>query len=527
MKKQQREALDLETLLTHRELFGLTTATNVQRAVCRVLDGKPLGELWDDPEVRAVLGGVRPPEVMPLELILLAGIRAAKSLLSAACAFRAVQTCDLSSLRPGEIARVPVVSVDKDKAGIIFDHLKGTLLAKSALRSFLVGEEQESLLIRQGSTGRIVEVVITAGKRAGSSLVGRWLAGAVFDEAPRLLGSDDGVVNLEDSRRAILGRMLPGAQILYPGSPFAPEGPIYEWVQEFFGHPTRELVVMKGPGRAFNPVYWTPEKETQLKKQDPIAYRTDALGEFADGETQVFLQEELDAVERATDAPVPFIKNHFYVATMDPATRSNAWTLTVWTCDGMGPSMEPMYSVVLAKQWVPKGTPLSPRAVFTEMADDLFEYGLVGVTTDQWSVDSLSDVAAHLPSRPDGSPRKLELFEETATQQTRYDGIKTLHVLVQEHRVSLPRNPMLRQDLMGVKRRVTQGGIIYALPRTRDGRHADYVPPLALGATNPPRLPAPPEPARDRDLLAALARLNAPADPMLGAIGRMTGTRLG
>jgi len=39
---------------------------------------------------------------------------------------------------------------------------------------------------------------------------------------------------------------------------------------------------------------------------------------------------------------------------------------------------------------------------------------------------------------------------------------------------------MLRADLLSIRKRVTMNGIAIELPRTADGRHADYGPSLAL-----------------------------------------------
>ena len=79
--------LPLEVLLTSSEGFGLTTATPVQRAICRASDGIELGELWDDPTVRQAFGGAC-PRVAPLEFVILAAIRCGKSLFSAAKAIQ-------------------------------------------------------------------------------------------------------------------------------------------------------------------------------------------------------------------------------------------------------------------------------------------------------------------------------------------------------------------------------------------------------------------------------------------------------
>lgn len=505
---ESQEFPTLEELFTGVEWFGLVDATPAQRAACRVLEGRPIGDLWKYKNVREAFRGVKPPELAPFEFVLLAGIRAAKSLLAATVAFRAAMTVDLSKLLPGETARIPIVSVDKDKARIIFNHLVGTMLAKDRLRPFLADEPTDGLVKIARPDGFIVEILVTAGRRAGASLVGRWLAGCYFDEAARMLGSDEAVVNLEDSRRAVIGRMLPGAQLLYPSSPFAPEGPIYRWTEEFWGKPTADLVVMRAPGKAMNPSYWTDERLADLKRRDPITYRTDGLAEFADSEYSVFTAEDLDACMRPAEGAVEPKSLHFYVATMDPATRSNAWTLTVWTCTEGAP--KPRYSVVLAKQWVPRGERLSPITVLTEISDEIIPYGIDTVYTDQWSVDAMADLAATIPPTPDGAPRSLMLVDENTTVSNRYEGIKTLQLLVEERRLEIPRDHTVKQDLIRVKRRVTTDGIKFVLPRSSDGRHADYVPALALATFFLPPAPAPPPRAVDDPMLQReLARIAA------------------
>lgn len=74
----------LEALLTDPKLFGLTTATPVQRAICRIADGEPLGELADDPVVMDAVGDCSSiAGIRPREMAILSGIRVGKSLLSA------------------------------------------------------------------------------------------------------------------------------------------------------------------------------------------------------------------------------------------------------------------------------------------------------------------------------------------------------------------------------------------------------------------------------------------------------------
>jgi hypothetical protein len=177
--------IPLERLLISPAAFGLTTASPLQRAVCRIIDGLPLEALSSCAEVRAAVGDIAMlPNAPPAEVLLLSGIRAAKSLIAAATAVRASQTCDLSGLGAGETPRVSVVSLTTDLAKVVFDHIVGNVLARPALKALLIGEPTSDIIVLRHPSGRPVEIKVVAGARAGASLVARWSAGCIFD-APR------------------------------------------------------------------------------------------------------------------------------------------------------------------------------------------------------------------------------------------------------------------------------------------------------------------------------------------------------
>jgi hypothetical protein len=253
--------LSLERLVTSSAGFGLTTASPLQRAICRIADGRGLGPLAEVPEVRRAIGDVDAlPRERPAELMILSGIRVGKSLLAAAIAVRASQTCEIGHLGPGEIPRVSVVSLRLDLAEVVFRFIVGNLQAKPALRPLLAEDPTSDSVMLRHPTGRLVEVKVVAGARAGSTLVARWSAGCIFDEAPRMVGAEDGVVNFDHAHDAVIGRLLPGAQIVSIGSPWAPFGPIYDRVQERWGKPAEDLVIVRAPAYDMNPVTWTPRR---------------------------------------------------------------------------------------------------------------------------------------------------------------------------------------------------------------------------------------------------------------------------
>jgi hypothetical protein len=503
-REQTGAKVRLEWLLTSPKAFGLTTATAAQRAICRAADGENLDELWKHPDVPGIFGGVRPPEIAPKKLIILAGIRGGKSLLTAAKAIAASQNCNLSQTSAGDEIRIPVLATDKDTARVVFSHIVGNLQAKPLLRALMIGDPTaESVWLRHPS-GRPIEIKVTAMSKSGSTLVGRWLASCIFDEAPRMAGADDAVQNLEDAIAAIEGRILEGGQILMPGSPWAPFGPIYDLVTQHFGKPDSNVCVVRAPGPLMNPRYWTPERCEKMRTQNPGAHRTDVLGEFADPEEAIFSSVELDAATRPSELrELPPMPLQYYAFAMDPATRGNAWTLVGLTCTGLGGAtgVSPKFSVPIVRQWIgSKTSPLKPAAVLAEIAEICKRYRCDTVTTDQHSVDALRDIA---------DLYGLTLLEETINAKNRLPMVENARVLISHGLLDLPNDQQFRTDLLAVKRRITQNGVTLILPKTGDGRHADYVPALGLVLGQPPWQPAVPAPAVDADFERALSAVRA------------------
>lgn len=461
--------MNLETVLTSASGFGLSQASPLQRAICRVADGLPLADLADDLDVATALAcdASALPGSLPPELYVLSGIRCGKSLLAAALAVRATQIVDVSKLGPGEIPRVSVLSLKLDSAKVILDHIEGALRS-SALKALIVKElDSEGVTLRHPS-GRPVEIKVVAGARAGGSLVSRWSAGAIFDEAPRMLGGEDGVVNFDHARDAVVGRLLPGAQLVALGSPWAPFGPVYDTTMEHWGKPTAHRVVIRGTGPKMNPTWWTPERCAALEKSNPVAYRTDVLGEFADPEGGLIPPEDLDAVLLDGPLPTSVLRQHEWIAAMDPSSggsKRNAWTLVVAARDDDGSVI-----VAHAQEWRGLGPDDTLKAIGVALAP----FRCTTIFSDQYAASALADLAEkrgmRVTLRTTTAASKLAMFDDLAT-------------LVTSKKIGIPRHPGLLADLRSIRRRVTQAGASIHLPKTADGRHCDFAPAIALAVS--------------------------------------------
>lgn len=458
----------LEWWLTDENAFGLTTATPLQRAICRLADGKPLRELSDDPTVRRSLGVDGSIELIgkPRELAVLAGIRGGKSLLAAAIACRASQQCDVSRIGAGEVPRVSIVSLTRDLADVVFSHVVGRLTQSSLLAGLVVGQPSTDSIHLRHPSGRTVQIKVVAGARAGASLVARWSAGCVFDEFPRMVGESEGVVNWDDSRAAVYARLLPGAQIINIGSPWAPVGPAYELVRDHWGKPTRSIVVIRAQAPDLNPMWWTTERVAEAAAGDAEIYRTDVLAEFRTPNEALFASDVLESITRREPETLPFDEACTYTAAMDPATRGNGWTLVIVTRKG-GKKI-----VVKACEWIgSKSSPLNPEHILQEIARVCGAYRVTQIDTDQYMGDALQALARR-------SGITLGIHNWTADQRASlYLSVRTRFDMGE---VELAPVSQLRSDLLNVRKRITARGVTIDLPETQDGRHCDYAPALVL-----------------------------------------------
>lgn len=461
--------IDTEQLVTSPVGFGLTTATPVQRAACRVRDGLPLGELASDADVQSAFGGIEALSQLPgehgskpVEFFNVASARTFKTGMACASAIVDTQTVDVSGLGHGEIARISIVSLKLDVADVPYRRTLETLRASPVLAPLLVDATADTLTIRHPS-GKLIEVCVVAGSRAASGLVARWCAGAIFDEAPRMTGREDGVVNLADALSAVRERLLPGAQIQCIGSPWAPSGPVYDVVQSYFGKPTDDIVVMRTTGPAGNPSYWTPERLERLQLKDEVAWRINALGEFIAPESGLLSPVSIRQNTRETPLEVAPEDGGLYGAAID--VGRGRWTLViteVFTAEDNLTS----FRVVLAREVVS----LSPDAAWREIAETCGPYGVKAASVDQYAAPESASIAAR---------HGLRLLEVPWTPALRLEAFSDLATLAHSDRIEFAPDRLMQRDMRAVRKRATQNGYTIVLPQTSDGRHCDFAPALA------------------------------------------------
>jgi hypothetical protein len=467
---------------------GLRTPTQVQRAIARAMDGIDLDELWDEKLVRQAFGGKKPPPVQPRTMVVLAGTRGGKSILASRRIVRSAFTCDISGLVDGDQVKVPCVATALDTADYVFTHALAACRSVR-LQASIVGKPLNASfrIARMGPVSE-VELTTVALSGKGSNLVGCWLGGAAFDEAPRMASEQESVRSLKASRRSVADRILPGGQELLIGSPYGPSGDVYELWKERFGHPDEDVCVVQASGPMLNPTHWTPELLEMLKRKDPFVYITSGCGEFADPPDSLIPSKCLEKQLGKTAS-----KNRKdgveYIAALGAAERGAGWSLVVLgTTENRGGQR--VMEEAVSKQWFNiAGNPLQSRKTLKEVADIVKDFGLDAVWMNQRFVDSYFDAAEAVG---------LGLIGVPVEANERIELMDKLRDAIVEGRLQLTSNRQQYSDLIHVQKKPTVNGITVQYPSSGEGVACDFVEPLGLCVKYAPDAPIRISPAKAR-----------------------------
>lgn len=480
-----------EELLTSPEYYGLDEATAVQRMICRVVDGLPLGDLWKEKNVKKALGGKRPPEKQPATVVIIAGTRGGKSMLAGSRGVRSALTCDLSGLVSGDRVRIPCLATGKDTAGFIHAHALA-LMKTPRLAGLLVGRPLAASFEVSRENGHDIEISTIALSAQGNNIVGSWLGGVVFDEAPRMGSEITSVRSLKASRQAAADRVLPGGQEMLVGSPYAPSGDVYELWRTRFGHPDEDIVVIQASGPMLNPKHWTPALLEKLRVTDPFTYVTSGLGEFADPADSMIPSKSIERMMRADDEAPPrkdaegALKIE-YVAALAAAERGNSWVLTVVGTTGKTQGDLWTLEQAVAKQWVPEvGKPLEATTVLTEAKAICARYGLDQAFINKRFVLSYLEQANAID---------FGLIGVDLEADERIEACDKLRDAIVEGRLSLTANRQQYADLQHVRKVPTVNGIVIQYPSSGDSMACDFVQPMGLCVVYAPDPPGDAAPA--------------------------------
>lgn len=279
---------------------------------------------------------------------------------------------------------------------------------------------------------------------------------------------------------------MPEARVVMISSPM---GLVDAHAEAFAKGDTDDQLTAFAPSWEANPTL-TPERCRKLARGNEVAYQRE-YGAIPQAEDELSLfdgqlvnlaartprmlteDERLLKVNPLDLAPD---ERHRYVAVIDPATRGNAWTLVIACL-----SDKFVRRICLARDWVgTKAKPLVPGVVFAEIKRLIEPYRLRVLYSDQFSEDSLREIArAH---------DIVLVVDPPWSAATKADAYEQMRTLFQERRIEIPDDSQLKTDVLGVRQKIRNGSVAYDLV-TSGSRHSDYAPAIGMAcllAKSPP-----------------------------------------
>jgi len=373
---------------------------------------------------------------------------------------------------PGDIGTVAIVSTDRPEAmgrlrtiEAIVDALG---VAWKPCKAPIVGIE----LVHK----RVCFRVFTASIAGVSGFTGIFL---LLDEVAKWADADTGANPATEVIRSIRPTMQtqPNARAVMSSSPMGMLDAHYDAFEE---GETPLQVTAEAPTWVANPTI--TEQQTRTDEPDESTWlREYAAVPQAEAETSLLtdmlivraqredrIVTEVERLQGLTSADLARAPGHWYVATIDPATRGNAWTLIVAT---RGPDR--VRRIVLAREW--RGTPSIPlvsKDVFREIKELLKPFGLTWVTSDQWAGDPLREIASQVG---------ITLILEPWTNVNKREAYEGLRTMLLDEELELPPVDAVRTDLLGIRKKLTRNGVTYELAK-QGPRHSDFAPTVAMAA---------------------------------------------
>ncbi len=355
---------------------------------------------------------------------------------------------------PGDVGVVAIISARRPDALERLRTIKAILDALGTRYS----EKGDTIELRDK---RIVFTVFTASIAGVSGFTGIFV---LCDEVAKWRDSDTGA----NPAAVVIGSVtptlatMPNGRIVLSSSPM---GLLDAHADAYALGDTSFQVTAHAPSWLANPSL-TEAGTRELEPDEVVWAREYAAIPQAEAETSLLMAALIDRNTRTGIGDLEPDPRHTYSATIDPATRGNAWTLTVGAL-----SDRQVRRIVLVREWRgTKAKPLVPGEKFKEIADLIRPFRLTYVHSDQWSEDTMREIA-----RQHG----LNLLVTPWTAALKADAYDAMRTLVQEKRVDLPDDPMVKTDLLGIRQKLTRTGISYELA-TQGSRHSDYAPCIAM-----------------------------------------------
>jgi hypothetical protein len=399
-----------------------------------------------------------------------AGRRAGKSdaLASTIVAYEAALGGHEAHVRKGQQALCFQIAQDLRMARYSLGFIRATLESSPILAKLITAITADRIDLKTGLTVAVVPPTLKAVRGYANPV-------AVLDEVGVWYQDSDAANPDYEIWRAVKPGQLqfPNKMLVGISSPWNKSGLLYQYFEagtdgvkasEADRDRYKDCLVWHGTTAGMGNPRVTRDWLQLENNRDPRAFERECLAVFQDS-ISGFLSSEL--LKRAVDKGVterPAEKNNFYTAAIDPAFRHDSFALVIAHATENGVVID------VVRRWEPiAGQPINPRHVMAEMAPLLRTYRVVTVTSDQYHLDTLQQLALEYGYAIEGVPF-------TGTNKAGIYG--NLQQLLNQGRLHLLDHAGQLKELRSLERTLTRTGQVQISAPT--GQHDDVASATAL-----------------------------------------------
>jgi hypothetical protein len=374
-----------------------------------------------------------PPQRPVKEAWLLIGRRSGKDSTAAAIGVTMAMNDYREYLRPGEVATIACLAVSKQQARIVLSYIRASFLENPLLAPRVARETENGLELTNN-----IEILVLANNFR--SIRGRTILCAIFDECSYWRDLDTGSAYPDvETYAAVIPAMitLPDAMLIGITTVYRKSGLAFDKWRKHYGQDDPDVLVVKAPTRAFNPLIPQSFIDQQLEL-DPEVNAAEYLSEW-----RADLADYVDraVVEAAIDPGVrerPYTSGTKYTGFVDPSGGSgDAMTLAIAHRQSDGTAI-----LDCLREARP---PFSPDNVVEDFCRTLAAYRLARVSGDRYGGEFVRE------------PFRRHSVTYTLAEKSKTDVYRDCLPLLNSGKIRLLDHPRLVNQLCSLERRTTRG----------------------------------------------------------------------
>jgi hypothetical protein len=344
---------------------------NRWRSILKAAWGEPLTAT--ERAMFAAVSGNREAPTRPVkELWCIVGRRGGKDSVAAAIAVTFAMSDYRQYMRPGELASIVLLAVDRAQAHLVLRYIRAYFHDNAMLSELVVNETNDGIILDSG-----IEIIVTA--NSFRSIRGRTVLCAIMDEVSMWRSEESATPDIE-IYNALRPSMvtIPSSMLIGITTAYRKFGLAYDKWKRHFGQSDDNVLVVHATSKQFNPLLPDEVIDSAIEA-DPEAASAEWLSQWRSDLADYIDRAVVEAAVEPSCHERPYLPGRHYVAFVDPSGGSgDSMTMAIGHNDRSA-------NVAILDVLREVRPPFSPEQTVDEFVETLKNYKINRVQGDRYA----------------------------------------------------------------------------------------------------------------------------------------------